>query len=936
MQNQNNKSVLSKFNPQKALLTLGLLSFFTLSFLNTPTFVFTDALDNGFHHPLQGWDHIATMIAVGIWAAQLRGQAIWLLPLTFVSVMSLGGLAGAVGISLPSVEIMVLLSGLVFSVFIARKARMNARVNVLIVAFFAFFHGYVHGQEISASASLISYTAGFVIATALLHGIGILTSRVMAITFAFFIGSAAHAQESDTVVTDTTETTVTSDTKKVPKDAVEFEDMTIVERADSQVGIADSASQGNIGQAQIKYRPLARPAEVMETVPGLIATQHSGEGKANQYFLRGFNLDHGTDFLTQIEGVPVNQLSHSHGQGWTDTNFLIPELVQTLEYKKGNHYAENGDFASTGSANIKYFNSLSENIIKYTGGSFDYHRGLAAGSFKLGDGNVLAAFETVHNNGPWTVGNQYWKFNGVLRYSEEHEDHGWSVTAMAMKSDWNSTDQIPRGALNNGLIDRFDALDPTDGGDSQRYSLTGEWHRQDATSETKLLAYAVYSKLNLFSNFTFLANDTNLKNPSTDEYYSANQIPLNNPCAGLNNSLGKGQFNPSIFNTCGDQFGQPDDRWTTGFKGSHTLFHKIGSADSETTFGLQIRNDNIQNALTNTHGRVQVPGKDGVTREDTIWVTSISPYAENKTRWNDWFRTTVGVRFDGFRFDVGKSNRSANANETYDGLVSPKLSLAFGPWADTELYLNGGMGYHSNDARGVNTTVDPTTGLNYVVEGGKQTPISPADPLVRSYSAEIGARTTWVKGLQSTLAIWWLDIDSELLFVGDAGTTTASRPSRRYGIEFNNYYSPTDWLTLDADFSFSEARFRNNPDGAAGNHIPNSVETVIAAGATFHDFFKGWYGGPRLRYFGPRTLDETGDVKSDATLLVSASLGYEFNKNLSFQAEVYNILNREDDGITYYYESRYPNNNGGLTQRDDFHFHPVEPVSFRLGFTAKF
>ncbi len=761
--------------------------------------------------------------------------------------------------------------------------------------------------------------------------LSILTFHLLPILFAFIIGGSVHAEDlTEPVNKETDENQVKS--KNRSKDAVEFEEMTIVERADSQVGIADSASQGNIGQAQIKYRPLSRPAEVLETVPGLIATQHSGEGKANQYFIRGFNLDHGTDFLTQIDGVPVNQLSHSHGQGWMDTNFIIPELVQTLEYKKGNHFAENGDFSSAGSANIRYSNSLPENIIKYMGGSFDYHRGLAAGSHKLGDGNVLAAFETVHNNGPWNNGNQYWKFNGVLRYSEEQEDHGWSVTAMAMKSDWNSTDQIPRGAVSSGLVDRFGALDPTDGGDSQRYSLTGEWHRQDSNSETKLMAYAVYSKLNLFSNFTFFAdnNENNLQ---------VNQLQ---DCSRLTGMLGKSQFNPSIFNTCGDQFGQPDDRWTTGFKGSHTIFHKIGVADSETTFGLQIRNDNIQNALTKTHGQNQY----AITRADTMWVTSFSPYAENKTKWNDWFRTTFGVRFDGFRFDVSKSAGTngllpQNSDERYDGLVSPKLSMAFGPWADTEFYLNGGMGYHSNDARGINTTVDPVTGKPYTEEedeNGKiiRSPIKSADPLVRTYSAEIGARTTWVKGLQSTLAIWWLDIDSELLFVGDAGTTDASRPSRRYGIEFNNYYTATDWLTLDADFSFSQSRFRNNDPNAAGNHIPNSVEMVIAGGATFHDFFKGWYGGPRLRYFGPRTLDETGTIKSDATLLVSATLGYEVNKNLSFQAEVYNILNREDDGITYYYNSRYPNNNGGMFNGGDFHFHPVEPVSFRLGFTAKF
>ena len=894
MYHKNNNSIALSLSQQKLLYTLGITILLCLSSYKIPDLwlAINSDWNIGFHHPFQGFDHIITMVAVGIWAAQMRGKAVWMLPLTFVSVMTLGGLAGA-ATDLPSAEIIVLLSGLVFSGFIARKVRFSTRINLLIVAFFAFFHGFAHGQEISASASLVSYTFGFVIATLILHGAGILTSRLLPIIFAFFIGSTAHAVEPETGSTEViNETTEMSETK-IDKDAINLEDMTIVERADSQVGIADSASQGNIGQAQLKYRPLSRPAEILETVPGLIATQHSGEGKANQYFLRGFNLDHGTDFLTQIEGVPVNQLSHSHGQGWTDTNFLIPELVETLDYKKGNHYAENGDFASTGSANIRYFNSLPDTILKYTGGSFDYHRGLVAGSQKIGDGNFLYAGETVHNNGPWTIGNQYWKFNGVLRYSEEHEDHGWSVTAMAMKSDWNSTDQIPLKAVQNGLIDRFDAIDPTDGGDTQRYSLTGEWHRQDAESETKLMAYGVYSKLNLFSNFTYFLDD-----------------PIK-----------------------GDQFGQPDDRWTTGFKGSHTLFHKLGDADSETTFGLQIRNDNIQNGLTKTKAQIQYD----ITREDNIWVTSISPYAENKTRWNDWFRTSVGVRFDGFRFDVNKSTGTngllpKNSGERYDGLVSPKLGLVFGPWADTEFYLNGGLGYHSNDARGINTTVDPLTGKSFVTENGEKVAITPADPLVRTYSAEIGARTTWVKGLQSTLAIWWLDIDSELLFVGDAGTTTASRPSRRYGLEFNNYYSPTDWLTFDADLSFSHARFRNT-DPAEGNHIPNSVETVIAAGATFHDVWGGFFGGPRLRFFGPRTLDDTGSKRSESTLLVSGTIGYEVNKNLSFQAEVYNILNREDDGITYFYESR-PTPNGDAS--NDFHFHPVEPVSFRMGFTAKF
>ncbi len=885
---KNNNGLL--FNSQKLLPFLGLFVLLCLSLMKVMVepLVVNGDWNHGFQHPLQGWDHLFTMIAVGVWAAQLRGQAIWLLPLTFVSVMSLGGLAGAASLALPSVEIIILLSGLIFSVFIATKVRFTTRVNVLIVAFFAFFHGYVHGEEISASASLISYTLGFVFATLLLHGAGIVTARLATLVIAFFLGCNVHAQEPEVLTNDSAETTITAETPASTKDSVELEEMVITGesgRAASQVGIADSASQGSVGQAQLKYRPITRPGEVLETVPGLIATQHSGEGKASQYFLRGFNLDHGTDFLTQIDGVPVNMVSHSHGQGWTDTNFLIPELIESLDYKKGSNYAENGDFSSTGSANIRYFKELPQSTVKFSGGSFDYYRGMVAGSHKIGEGNLLYAAESIHNNGPWTVGNDYLKINGLLRYSREHGDHGWSLTAMATQSDWKATDQIPRQAVNAGKIGRFDAVDSTDGGDSQRYGLTGEWHHQDADSETKLVAYGVYSKLNLFSNFTYFLND-----------------PIN-----------------------GDQFGQPDDRWTTGFKASHTFFHKIGQAESETSFGLQIRNDNVQNALTKTKARRQLD----ITRQDTLWETSISPYAENRTRWNDWFRSSLGLRFDGFRFDVSNSNLPQNNGERYDGLVSPKLGLVFGPWADTEIYLNGGLGYHSNDARGVNLRIDPATNSTITADGQL---VTRANPLARTYSAELGVRSTWVKGLQSTLAIWWLDTDSELVFAGDAGTTVASRPGRRYGLEFANYYSPTDHLTFDADVSFSHARFRNTVAGE-GNFIPNSVETVIAAGATFHDVYGGFFGGPRLRYLGPRALTENGNKKSDSTLLLSATLGYEVNKNLSFQAEVFNILDRKDDGITYFYESRL---SPTAPASQDFHFHPVEPVSFRLGFTAKF
>jgi len=657
-------------------------------------------------------------------------------------------------------------------------------------------------------------------------------------------------------------------------------EVVVTERSDSQIGIADSASQGNVGAEQLKYRPVLRPGEILETVPGLIVSQHSGEGKANQYYLRGFNLDHGTDFLTQVDGVPVNLVTHAHGQGWTDTGFLIPELVKTISYQKGVYYAENGDFSSAGAADIQYASSLPDSLAQFEGGSFSYYRGLLASSPKLGNGNLLYALEGLYNDGPWETGDHYKKGNVVVRYGQEQDDSGWSVGFMGYKADWNSTDQIPRRAVESGSIDRFGLVDDSDGGDSQRYSLTAKWHRQTVKSVTKIMAYGFYYDLDLYSNFTYFLAD-----------------PLR-----------------------GDQFEQPDKRFVSGFKLSHTIFHKLGKAESETTIGLQNRNDLIKNGLFLTQNRQ----RHTTVREDDTVQNSISPFVENKTRWSEWFRTSAGLRFDAYRFDV-KSDLPVNTGERWANIVSPKGGIVLGPWAKTEFYLNGGLGFHSNDGRGVNTRLDPNTG----------DPVERAEPLVRTFGSEIGARTTWIPGLQSTVSLWWLDSDSELLFVGDAGNTEAGRPGRRFGLEFANYYSPTKWLTLDADFSFSKSRF--NDSAPEGDYIPGSVETVIAAGATVHDL-DGFFGGVRLRYFGPRSLIEDNSIRSPETLLLSASVGYQFNKTWTLSAEVFNLLNRRDSSIDYYYPSRLSGESTGPDDGgyNDIHFHPVEPISFRIALTAKF
>ena len=312
------------------------------------------------------------------------------------------------------------------------------------------------------------------------------------------------------------------------------------------------------------------------------------------------------------------------------------------------------------------------------------------------------------------------------------------------------------------------------------------------------------------------------------------------------------------------------------------------------------------------------------TRSDRIWEASASPYLENKIQWSKWLRTVVGLRADWFHFDTNgvvadpDSGLLEGASGTKnDSLVSPKASVILGPWSNTEFYLSGGYGFHSNDARGVTSHVER------------------ADPLVRTYGAEVGVRTTSLSNLQSTVSLWWLDADSELIFVGDAGNTEATRPSRRYGIEFANYYNPTEWLTWDFDLSLSRARFRDADP--AGREIPGSVEKVVATGLSLHDL-GGFFGELRMRYFGPRALIEDDSVRSDATMLMSARIGYQFRRGWTLSAEAFNLLNRKDSEIDYFYASRLPGEPVGPDEGgfNDVHFHPSDPISFRVALSTRF
>ena len=641
--------------------------------------------------------------------------------------------------------------------------------------------------------------------------------------------------------------------------------------AENLVGIASAASQGAVTAAQLEARPVMRAGEVLEAVPGMVISQHSGEGKANQYYLRGFNLDHGTDFSSTVAGVPVNMPTGAHAHGYSDISFLIPELVSGVQYKKGPYFADEGDFTAAGAASINYVNQLQSPVVKAGGGSDAWGRVVAAASPHVGNGYLLAAFEAIHEDGPWELASDYQKYNGVLRYSRGDNRNGFSVTGMGTWSDWRSTDQVPARAIGSGAISRFGFIDDSDAGESDRQSLAVDYQKSSGPSSLRASGFVLRNSLNLFSNFTYFLNDEEN----------------------------------------GDQFEQAERRVVAGGRVAYRRLGHFLERHTESAVGVQVRRDWLSPVgLYHNAGRARLT----TTREDEVGQTMVGMYAQSEIEWARRLRTTFGVRADVYQFGV-TSDTPENSGDGSDAMVSPKFAAAFGPWGGTEFYANAGMGFHSNDARGAVISIDPSTGAL----AGRVT------PLVRAKGAEVGLRTVGIKGLQSTVALWYLGLDSELLFVGDAGTTEPGRPSRRYGVEWSNYARLRPWLTADADLAFTRARFRD--DDPAGDEIPGALDRVISAGVTVEPR-QPLFGSLRVRHFGPRQLIEDGSVTSESTTIWNGELGYRFTSKVDVVLELFNIFDAASSDIDYFYASRLPGEpDGGV---NDIHTHPSLPRSARV------
>ena len=664
------------------------------------------------------------------------------------------------------------------------------------------------------------------------------------------------------------------------EDAGTLDEIVVSVRKNDLIGEASSATEGVVTARQLENRPLLRPAEVLEEIPGLIISQHSGDGKANQYYLRGFNLDHGTDFATSVMGMPVNMPSHAHGQGYSDLQFLIPELIDRIQYRKGPYAAADGDFATAGSASIDYVRRLPASFMQGSAGQNGYRRALLAGS--PADGNLLYALELTGNNGPWQSPENLGKINGMLRYGEGDRHNGWSVAAMSYAGRWNSTDQVPLDAIASGLISRFGSLDPTDGGDTRRSSLSTEWSVRENDRWTRANAYVIDYSLDLWSNFTYCMND----------------IALNGNC------------------NRGDQFQQSDRRKVYGADAANTWYANLNGKDTEFTLGFQSRYDSIDNGLLLTTARTPW----AAIRQDHINEGSLGFYGENQTQWSEKFRSIEGLRADIYSFDVS-SSLAQNSGRVNAHIASPKLALIFGPWNRTEYYFNLGYGFHSNDARGTTTRVNP----DFRNAAGYLQPVSPVTPLVKAKGGELGLRSSVVPNLQTTFALWQLDLASELVFSGDAGTTLASYPSRRTGIEWSNHWTPQAHLDVDADAAISRARY-STFDPAAGNYIPGAIEKTLSLAASY-DSRSDWSGGVRLRYFGPRPLVANNAVRSASSTLVNLQAGYRVSPRAKLTFDVLNLFDRQVSDIDYYYATQLRNQalpvNGIVT-------HPAEPRALRV------
>lgn len=645
---------------------------------------------------------------------------------------------------------------------------------------------------------------------------------------------------------------------------------------------AITASQGVVSHTEIALLPAFRPAQLVEAVPGLAATVHSGEGKASQYLMRGYNLDHGTDFAFCVDDMPINEPTHAHGQGYSDLNFLIPELVSGVNYSKGTYYADEGDFASVGSAHIAYANTVADQV-RLSAGTEGFRRVFTAGSVPFGGGSLLAGLDLQRYDGPWASPDDQRKVSGVLRYSQGDESDGFAITGMFYHDLWNATTDQPYQAIAEGLISRFGSVDPSDGGEAQRASLSSEYHAGLAGGQLSANAYVISNHLTLWNDFTHYLVD-----------------PIN-----------------------GDQEEQHEDRVTIGGDASYAWRSMLAGVRNDLLAGLHVRNDGINVLRLPTEDRVLLTASQlaaveypsSYSEEDQVRLNSLAGYLQATTHWTGWLRSVIGLRED----EMTGSDVGTNAGTAAATLAEPKASLILRPRRSTELYASWGRGFHSDDLRGVLQA--------------RRLSLGGAPLIARQTGEEVGVREQFAPNLTATLALWRLDAQSELTYDPDVGQDTAGPASRRYGEELNVTYQATRWLEFYGDYSPAHARFDtpyNDGTGHVGYYLPNAP---FADGSldVYVNHLGAWSAGLALRYLGAYPLTADDHVQGHGYHEWNGQVLYQLPGGWNIGLFLDNLLDEKADAAEFYYVYRLQG--GPATGAAGVTVHPLEPLGARIEVT---
>jgi outer membrane receptor protein involved in Fe transport len=622
----------------------------------------------------------------------------------------------------------------------------------------------------------------------------------------------------------------------------------------------------------LELRPSSTPSDVMRLVPGLIIGQHHGGGKADQILFRGFDSDHGTDFQVSVDGIPVNMVSHAHGQGYADLHWLIPETIDRVEVYKGSYFPHLGDFATSGAINIITKRSDKDSTLTLAGGSYNTQRYL--GILSPPDGTPFKPYiaaEIYHNDGAFKNPNNYIRYNILTKFNlVSTPNSNLNFMGTFFKTDWDASGEIPSRQIRSGEIGRFGSNDPSEGGKSERQNLSFIYNYTDANQSLTAQTWSSWYRLRLWSNFSLFLND-----------------PVN-----------------------GDGIEQNDKRFLAGNNITYRRSYFLWGLPTETLVGFQSRFDHIKLGLFNQKDRVRL----STTNDNGVQQTNLGWFAHQEIRLAEWVRAQLGARLDNFWFNV---KQDGPATEPISGaasksMINPKMNWIFTPFTDndiarqTNLFLNMGGGFHSNDAR-------------VVVQ-------DPAKALARYWSGELGVRTKLLNKVEFSASLWNSYLSSELVFVGDEGTFEPSGASRRQGIESEVRYDILPWLSFDSDISYTWAKFVN------GDKVPLAPRFLAFTGFTArHD--SGLQARLQMRHIGRRYGIEDGSILTPTSTIFDLFLKYTW-KRYDFFMQFQNLANTKYRAAEHVFESRTANElAAGLPGQNGSNYTPGDPFNVRAGIT---